>query len=188
MTNKKYAFKIRRINPISKSVSVKQNDNLELKCTMTSTELVMLINWNKQDDQLDPEHHKISDDQSQLTILNIQPRHAGKYMCRAQPIAADPNQRDQVQIITVVVEPEAKATTRRPIKLSLTRNNIEPELISVDCSVISGQEDIASIDLKRLTSNGLENIENYKNFDIDIDNIHLFADLENIPENYGIVL
>lgn len=164
---------------------MKQNDNLELKCTIASTESVMLINWNKQNDQLEPEHHKISEDQSQLTILNIQPRHAGKYMCRAQPIAADPNQRDQVQIITVVVEPEAKAS---PIKLSLTRNNVDPELISVDCSVISGQDNIASIDLKRLTSNGLENIENYKNFDIDIDNIHLFADLENIPENYGIVL
>lgn len=78
-----------------------------------------------------------------------------------------------------------KSTTRRPVKLSLTRNNIDPEAISLDCSVTSGHENVDSIDLKRLTSKGLEDIDDFISSFLDNDNRQLIVDLENIVTNYG---
>jgi len=147
----------------------------------------MLINWNKPDDKLD-DHHQISDDQRQLTIKNIQPKHAGKYMCRAQPIA-NPKESDQVQIVHVLVEALKTTstptiqTTRRRVALDFSVNGTDTDLITLTCMVTSGRENVVSLDIRRFNKD-LDEIE-FKNQELAIDMSYLIVDLDNIEETYG---
>ena len=73
----------------------------------------------------------------------------------------------------------------KQVKLNLTRINIHHELISLKCSVTNKHENVASMELKRLTSKGLVDIYDFMNFYVDDDKHQLYIDFENITENYG---
>jgi hypothetical protein len=74
----------------------------------------------------------------------------------------------------------------KQVRLNLTRIYIHHELISLKCSVTNRHENVASMELKRLTSKGLADINNdFMNFYVDDDKHQLYVDFENITENYG---
>lgn len=178
------------IDPVTNQVVVRENEDLELKCS-SSLDSSLIINWNKQDDQLDPSRHQITDDQ--LIIRKIQVRDAGKYACRGQQIA-NPNESDQVKTVHVVVEPTTTLswtsqappviTPSRPkITLEFTVNHTA-ELIQLTCEVRSGREHVVGLDVRKLNSQ-LEEISNARNYELPPDFSHAYVDLDNIDENYG---
>lgn len=152
----------------------------------------MLINWNKQDDQLDQAHHQISEDQRQIIIHKIQRRHAGKYVCRAQSIE-NPKDNDQVQIVQVVVSPSSAVTiTRatgplaspaRKIVLDFRVTNQTSEVIMLSCVIRSGRENVLALDIRKMNKD-IDQI-NYRNTNLPSDASHLYMDIDNTEDNYG---